>query len=76
MEGQRPTAPPRMGTSLTVLLAAGVLVSVVAVVPGVRSTPGFEPILDGWLKATTYLLIALLVALRPILRRSDRTAWS
>ncbi len=76
MTEKGPVRQPVVVLVLAVLLAGGVLVSVVSVVPGVRTTPGFLPIVDGWIKSATYVLIALLVALRAVLRDDDRPAWS
>ena len=57
-------------------LVAAALVYVVSTIPGVRSTSGFVPVLDGWFQGATYALTALVAGLRPALSRVDRLLWS
>ena len=58
------------------VLAAEVAVFVVSVLPGVRGEEGFVVPLDGWLQGATYVTIAVLAALRPILVGADRRLWT
>ncbi len=51
---------------LAVLTSLAVVVFAISIVPGVRASPGFDPIIDGWLQGGTYVLIAL-VALRSLI---------
>jgi diguanylate cyclase (GGDEF)-like protein len=61
------------------LLALALLIEVVAflvtTVPGVRQTPGFDPLIDGWLQGLGYVTAASLALLRPVGRTHDRAAW-
>lgn len=57
-------------------LALQVVAFVISTLPGVRGSPGFEPLLDGWLQGSAYVTAAVLVALRPAMSGSDRSAWT
>ena len=60
------------------LVVLGVLaaVYVVSTIPGVRSTPGFNPVIDGWFQGTAFVLTAVVAALRPLVSSVDRLVWS
>lgn len=75
MNSAGPSRLPRVVVVFGAMLALGVLISVVAVLPGVRTSPGFDPLVDGWIKGATYLLVALLVTARAVLRTASRPAW-
>ncbi len=62
------------GALVALALAAGGYA--VSTLPGVRSTPGFVPVLDGWVQGPAFVLAALVAALRPALSRVDRLVWS
>jgi hypothetical protein len=53
-----------------------VVVFAVSTVPGVRSTPGFDTLLDGWLQGGTYCALALVAVLRSLTSRVNRLLWS
>lgn len=48
----------------------------VTTVPGVRSTPGFHTVLDGWLQGSMYVAIALVALLRPLMSPVNRLLWT
>ena len=62
------------GALVMLALAAGGYA--VSTLPGVRSTPGFVPLLDGWVQGPAFVLAALVAVLRPALSRVDRLVWS
>ena len=45
-------------------------------VPGVPPTPGYQPAVDWWLNMTVDALVVLVLALRTLVDRRDRAAWS
>ena len=55
-------------------LTAAVALAFVLTTLGWRS--GFDPLLDGWLQGSGYVLCAVLAALRPALSRRGRLLWS
>ncbi len=70
---------PRSTTSLMrrtawLMLALGAVYAV-TLVPGIRSTPGYQPAIDGWLNMTVDGLFVLVIALRVLVDRRDRAAW-
>jgi diguanylate cyclase len=71
---------PRLGArilwTLCVVLLLGLTVLAVSVVPGVRRHPGYNPVLDAGLDSLLYVLAAVIVAVRAIVRRRDRLAWA
>jgi PAS domain S-box-containing protein len=60
------------------LVALGVVASVyvVSTIPGVRSTSGFNPRVDGWIQGSAFVLTAVVAALRPAVSAVDRLLWS
>ena len=79
--GQVTAVPPvRAGgwaiRAALVALAVGAAVFTVSTIPGVRSTPGFVPLFDGWFQGTVFALTAVVAALRPVVSRVDRLLWS
>ena len=78
---QTPTTTPVGITgwlSRAAIVALGVLaaVYVVSTIPGVRSTPGFDPRIDGWFQGTVFVLTAVVAALRPLVSSVERLVWS
>jgi signal transduction histidine kinase len=57
-----------------VTLALGSVYAVL-LVPGVRPTPGYQPAIDWWLNMTVDALVILVLAVRTVVDRTDRTAW-
>ena len=76
--GRRSLSTPPVGSCgawrLAVVVMAGAFV--VTTIPGVRSTVGFDPILDGWLQGGSYALLAALAWTRPLLFVRDRGLWA
>ena len=58
------------------VLAVTALVYVVSTLPGMRSTPTFIPLVDGWFQGTAFLLTAVVAALRVVVSPVDRLLWS
>src|SRR5690349_24280845 len=58
------------------LLALAVVAYGVTTLPGVRDRPGFDPLYDGWLLVSGYVLAAVLVALRPLRHAYQRDMWT
>ena len=58
------------------LLAVTAVVYVVSTLPGMRSTPTFVPLVDGWFQGTAFLLTAVVAALRVVVSPVDRLLWS
>ncbi len=58
------------------LLVLLLVVFAVSVVPGVRATAGFDPLIDGWLQGTVYALAAVLGVLRAAAGGPHRGAWA
>ncbi len=52
-----------------------VVVFCVTTVPGARSEPGFDPLLDGWLQVGGYLLAAAYACSHPLLHARERLLW-
>ena len=48
------------------LLVLEIAAFTVSTVPGVRSAPGFDPLIDGWLQGAAYVTAAALAVLRPL----------
>ena len=71
--GPRPTLPVRL---LIGLLVLEVVVFLVSTIPGVRSEPGFDPLLDGWLQGAGYVTAAAVAAYRPLTSAVDRPVWA
>jgi diguanylate cyclase (GGDEF)-like protein len=74
----RSTRRPR--ASLVADLLIGLLLLEVAAffvgtLPGIRDTPGFSPLLDGWLQGAGYVTAAAVAAMRPLLSAVDRAVW-
>ncbi len=44
-------------------------------IPGVRTTPGYQPYIDWWLNMTVDALVIAVVAARIVADRTDRMAW-
>lgn len=44
-------------------------------IPTIRRSTSFNPVFDGWLQAGGYVTLALLVLLRPIKIKAERTVW-
>jgi hypothetical protein len=66
---------------LLALLILEVVAFLVSTLPGVRGalgfeTPGFDPLLDGWLQGAGYVTAALLALVRPISSPVDRGIWA
>jgi diguanylate cyclase (GGDEF)-like protein len=57
------------------LLVLEIAAFTVSTVPGVRSSPGFDPLIDGWLQGAGYVTAAALAILRPLTSTTDRTIW-
>ena len=57
------------------LLLVELLLFGVSTLPGIRGSEGFDPLLDGWLQGSAYVLTAVLATLRPMLGRADRAVW-
>ncbi len=58
------------------LLVLEVLAFTVSVLPGVRAVSGFDPLLDGWLQGSAYVVTAVLSLMRPRSSGADRLAWN
>ena len=58
------------------VLAAGIVAFAATTVPGVRSSPGFDVRIDGWLQCGLYVLAAAVAAARPAIRHARRSSWS
>ena len=65
---------PLLRATTWVTLALG-SVYAVTLVPGVRPAPGYQPAIDWWLNMTVDLLVILVLAMRTVVDRTDRTAW-
>jgi diguanylate cyclase (GGDEF)-like protein len=65
----------RTAQVLLALLVLEVVAFAVTTVPGIRSAPGFDPIVDGWLQGAGYVTAAALAVLRPLISTVDRTIW-
>ncbi len=65
----------RPAQALVALLVLELIVFTVSTVPGVRSAPGFDPLLDGWLQGAGYVTAAALAVLRPLTSAVDRAIW-
>ncbi len=66
----------RVVRGMQVALAVVVLTYTASTLPGVRSAPGFDNLLEGWFKNTGHVLAAAVVLARPILSRASRIAWA
>ena len=69
-------ASSRTAQALLALLVLEIAVFTVTTVPGVRSSPGFDPLIDGWLQGAAYVTAAALAVLRPITSTVDRAVWA
>ena len=58
-----------------VLLAAALVAFAVTVIPGVRSSPGFDGRFDGWLQCGGYVLAAAVAMARPTTHPARRALW-
>src|SRR3712207_4797937 len=67
---------PRRVRLLAAVLLVEVVVFLVSTVPGVRSSSGFDPVVDGWLQGAGYVTAALLAVARSSVRGADRAGWS
>jgi PAS domain S-box-containing protein len=70
---------PRPGLPVWALMAVlgGFLVAFAATtVPGVRSSPGFDPRFDGWLQCGGYVAAAAVAVARPMTRPARRALWA
>jgi diguanylate cyclase len=65
----------RTAQALLALLVLEVVAFTVSTLPGVRSSPGFDPLIDGWLQGAGYVTAAALAVLRPLVTRVDRAVW-
>jgi hypothetical protein len=63
----QPSTPTAGRAVRAVQAVALVLVAAFSVttIPGVRSSPGFHTLLEGWLQGTAYVVVAAVAALRP-----------
>ena len=59
-----------------VALALAATAYTFSTVSGVRTSPGFVPVLDAWVQGVAFVLAALVASLRPIVSRVDRLVWS
>jgi hypothetical protein len=69
VEPERSTHGFRSSPTAQVLLALLVLevaVFAVSTLPGVRSSAGFDPLIDGWLQGAGHITAAALAVLRPL----------
>jgi EAL domain-containing protein (putative c-di-GMP-specific phosphodiesterase class I) len=66
----------RLVPAVMVLALLEVAAFTASTLPGVRSHAGFDVLLDGWLQGTAYVVVAVLLVLRPVLCRFDRLVWS
>ncbi len=64
--------PVRLLRAVTLLVVAAYALTTV---PGVRRDPGFDPVVDGWLRGTAYVLCVLVALVPPLLRTRERTLW-
>jgi diguanylate cyclase (GGDEF)-like protein len=60
---------------LGAVLGTLVLVVVIASLPEIRGERGFDPLIDGWLEGTAYVLAAALCLLRPAVSPTERRVW-
>jgi diguanylate cyclase (GGDEF)-like protein len=67
---------PRWVRLLAAVLLVEVVVFLVSTVPGVRSSSGFDPWVDGWLQGAGYVTAALLAVARSSVRGPDRAGSS
>jgi diguanylate cyclase (GGDEF)-like protein len=63
-------------TALYVAVATVFGIFVVSTIPGVRPTPGYNLLLDGWLNNIAYLLSAVVCLVRARKATSYRLAWT
>ena len=67
-------AAPLLRATMCVTLVLG-SVYAVTLVPGVRPTAGYQPAIDWWLNMAVDALVILVLAMRAVVDRTDRTAW-
>lgn len=73
-----PTAGGRRPVWVVTLQLAVLALAVfygVSVIPGVRPTPGFSPVLDGWVTCLCFLGVVALLVVRAVRVEADRIAW-
>ncbi len=58
-----------------ILLALQLVVFTASTIPGVRSGPGFQPLMDGWVQGGAYCTGALLCGLRAATVAAQRAIW-
>ena len=71
----RPDRSNRAALLVLALLFAEVVVFTISTIPGVREQR-FDPVLDGWIQGSAYVLTALVAALGALRARDDRTTWA
>jgi PAS domain S-box-containing protein len=70
---------PRPGLpvwALMAVLGAFLVAFAVTTIPGVRASPGFDPIFDGWLQCGGYVAAAAAAVARPATRPARRALWA
>ena len=67
----------RVARLLLVVLLVEVVAFFVSTLPGVRSSPGFDPLFDGWLQGAGYVTAAAVAVVRPLSSPVERriTGW-
>jgi PAS domain S-box-containing protein len=78
MTTQLPGTLPAGRTLRSVQAVALLLVAAFSVttIPGIRPTPGFHTLLDGWLQGSAYVVLAVVAVLRPVTTPANRMLWS
>ncbi len=70
------TPAPQRRALVRAVQRALLIVTVVFAASTVWPREGFDPLLDGWVQGTGYVLCALLALLRPLLSPVDRPVWA
>jgi hypothetical protein len=68
-------APTRPNRALAWVAAALIATFAITTVPGVRASPAFHTVFDGWLQSTAYVAVAVVAVVRPRRSPVDRLLW-
>jgi PAS domain S-box-containing protein len=68
-------APTRPNRALAWVAAALIATFAITTVPGVRASPAFHTVFDGWLQSTAYFAVAVVAVVRPRRSPVDRLLW-
>lgn len=78
MTTQQP-GTPSAGRAVRVVQVVALLLATAftaTTIPGLRSSPGFHTLLDGWLQGAAYVAVAVVAVLRPCTTQANRLLWS